>query len=219
MQHIFINFLPGSAGNFLSRFLQCAIPNSYCWVDKTSTALPQQFNDKVNLLNYQTILRDRKNWTHFERELTHFSDSIDLSKFDNSSTLIWLGHTWSLDKIKNQNLVGPDDKCTLVQISYNTKKNLEWIILNALYKDSYIEKQWFDYYQNNKKQETLCFSIDNFFDWNTFKNSTVELLDQNKINYDLQNIEQLEDFYNSWYSTTLKFSQFEDFKKSIGWLL
>jgi len=218
MQHIFINFLPGSAGNFLSRFLHCAIPNSYCWVEKNQPA-PYEFADKLNLIKYSTISNTKINWIDFESQIHHFSKSIDLSDFNANSTLIWLGHTWTLEKIKNKNLIGPDDGCTLVQISYNTKKDLEWILLNALYKDSYIDKQWFDYYQHNKKLETDFVLIDNFFNWNIFKNSIIELLDQNKINYDLQNIEQLEDLYNSWHNTTLKFSEFEDFKKSIGWLL
>ena len=218
MQHIFINFLPGSAGNFLSRFLHCAIPNSYCWTRKNQP-VPIEFVDKLNLLEYSTISNTKINWINFESQLHHFSQSIDLSNFNSNSTLIWLGHNWTLEKIKNKNIVGLNDECTLVQISYNTKKDLEWILLNALYKDSYIDKQWFEYYQHNKKLETDFVSIDNFFNWNIFKNSITELLDQNKINYDLQNIGQLEDLYNSWYNTTLKFSEFEDFKKSIGWLL
>lgn len=219
MQHIFINFLPGSAGNFLSRFLQCAIPNSYCWIEKDQLA-PYKFADKLNLLSYSTVSKTKSNWIEFESQIQHFSKSIDLSKFSTDSTLIWLGHNLSIEKAEAEDLLGPSDKPTLIQISYDSKKSFEWIVLNALYKDSYIEKNWFCNYQDNlKKDKTNFLLIDNFFSWNTFKNAVLELLDQNKINYDLQNIEQLEDFYNTWYSTTLKFSKFEDFKKSVGWLL
>ena len=227
MIHIFINFLPGSCGNFLSRFLQCIISNSYCWLDRSDplNTVFQTLDDKVKLLNnYPKTINKTLNWVDFEFELEHFLEKIDISSLDSEidPVLIWIGHAWSLDKIKKKNLIGPDDQCTLIQISYDNKFELEWIILNGLYKDSWIEKLFFDSYQHNKKTKTNnvdYFPISNFMNWQNFKNGVKNILDNNNINYNSHDIEQLEDFYNSWYNTTLKSSEFEDFKKSIGWLL
>ena len=227
MNHIFINFLPGSCGNFLTRFLQCIISNSYCWLNRSdsSNTFFQTFDDKLKLLdNYSKNINKTSDWVKFENKLAHFNERVDISSFnvELDPVLIWISHIWTLEKIKKQNLVGPNDQHTLIQITYDNKSELEWIVLNCLYKDSYIEKHFFDYYQHNTKTITNnvdYFPISNFMNWQNFKNGIKNILDNNNINYNSHDIEKLENFYNNWYNTTLKFSEFDDFKKSIGWLL
>ena len=218
MKHICINFLPGSAGNFLTRFLQCLLENSYCWLNDTS--IPDNFTDKIKLLEYKTIVNSKRNWVEFEKRLKHFSESIDISSLQNKSTLIWLGHLLTLDKIKNKNIIGNDDSYAFIQITYDTKEELEWILLNAFYKNSFIDRTHFDTYQQNVKDENVrFFSVSNFLNWDSFSKNVLEILDQNEIDYNLENINELQIFYNDWYNTTLKLSEFNNFKKSIEWLL
>jgi hypothetical protein len=218
LKHIFISFLPGSAGNFLTRFLQCATENSYCWLN--DVGVPDNIIDKTKLLEYKTIFNSKTNWIEFENQLKHFSKILDISSLHHNSTLIWPGHGLTLDKIKNKNIIGNDDSYEFIQITYDTKEELEWILLNAFYKDSFVDRSQFETYQRNiKEKNTRFFSVSNFLNWDSFSKNVLEILDQNKIDYNLENINELQIFYNDWYNTTLKLSEFNNFKKSIGWLL
>ena len=216
MHHIFINFLPGSAGNFLSRFLQCALDEGYCWTDSNGVS-PETFQDKIDLLSYKNI---NKNWVDFENRLTLF-DGFE-SICNEQPVPIHLSHCCILNeqKQRHEGIIGPDDAHTFIQITYDNKKDFEWIILNAFYKDSYVQKEWFELYQSNLKETNIIkFPVSNFQNWDTFKQDIIEILDYEKLNYNPNDIELLEDFYNEWFNTSLKEHEFDQFKEQIGWIL
>lgn len=215
MHIIFINFLPGSAGNFLSRFLQCALDEGYCWADSNGVA-PKTFQDKVDLLSYKNI---NTNWVDFEERLTFFDD---INKCSDQAVLIYSSHVYVLNeqKQRHKNTIGPTDTYTFIQITYDNKKDFEWIMLNAVFKDSNTKKQWFKLYQSNLKETNIIkFPVSNFQNWDTFKQGIIEILDYKKLNYNPNNIELLEDFYKEWFNTSLKIHEFDQFKEQIGWIL
>lgn len=211
IQNIYINFLPGSAGNFLSRALQLAIPNSCCWLNNDST-VPASPMKKFLTLSYDKN-NQFNNWLAFEQSISHYSEVENFKKLE-EFIFINLSHLYKISDIDLTNSI-------LIQIDIKNKKIFEWAMFNCLYKHSRPREDYFKTHKFNKINNKNLIEIDleNFFSWQDFKIEIEKILkiidvDTTKTNWKLVNV-----LYNQWWDSTLKFEDFESYKKDIGWIL
>lgn len=210
--YVFINFLPGSAGNFLSRELQLTIKNSVCWTIENEIPLTSTY-DKFKMLSYASTYNG-KHWVQFEFQLTQ---NFNISTIPENTLIIKSSHGSTIESTKNSIYMGTDDTFKLINITYDTKDQLKWIFLNGLYKDSHFDKNCFIAHATNKIDNNVFqFNIENFFSWNQFKESLFSILDYLEISTVDQDWSFTEQLYHEWWGTTLKVNQFNEFEKTLG---
>jgi len=216
INYVFVNFLPGAAGNFFSRALGL-VDNAYCWVPASSSTIELTLDEKLDYFSYKNIKQDR-NWVDFEDQLVHYSSLVPQTNLPDNAISIWADH-YSYD-LRNKQIAGADDTQLLMQITYNEPMMFEWLILNALYKNSYLDVSWFKQYQiYNRDASVAKIDLKNFLDKDKFLNmysNTIQLLN---INPGSVNLDAVEELHGQWIKTTLSFDNFEEFKSSIGWII
>lgn len=210
IENIYINFLPGSAGNFLSRALQLAIPKSCCWVDSNGNVLESE-SRKLLELSYKKNKVD--NWIEFEESIVHFTE---VENFQQPKEFVFIdkGHLFKTTDIDLTNSV-------LIQIDIKNKSMFEWTMLNCFYKQSKPTEQYFKIYQTNKinNKDLIEIDLENFFLWNTFKNEIEKILKIVNIDSAETNWKLVETLYTQWWETTLNYEDFDRYKNDLGWLL
>ena len=219
MKYIAISYLPGSAGNFFSRCLNLLTGACY-FVDKTTKKLPVTIEEKLALLNYNTVVDktfDQRDWVKFESQLVQYHTVQPHHLLPPGSYSIWCGHT--LHNFGSANLdvlAGPDDQCYKFYI--NPGLHFEWCVLNALYKNSYLDVK---YFVNGKallnNSEFFKIQLDSFIQgWPSFRlefEKVCHVIGHVLTQEEIQAVEQL---YLQWRKTVLEYKDFESFKKSIG---
>ena len=210
-KYVFINFLPGSAGNFLSRELQLTIKNSVCWTSENKIP-PTSSHDKFKMLSY--LKYNGKDWVDFEFQL---AQNFDIATISENTLIIKSSHGSTVEATKNSIYLGIDDTFKLINITYDTKDQFRWIFLNGLYKDSNFDKDCFIAHITNKSDNSIFqFNVENFFSWEKFKESFSLILDYLKINNEDRDWTFTENLYHEWWETTLKVDQFSEFEKYLG---
>jgi len=216
INYVFINFLPGAAGNFFSRTLNL-IDDAYCWVPTSFQTLDLTLEQKLEYFSYKNIQKEQ-NWIDFECELIHYSSLINHTDLPDNAISIWAKH--NTDHIRRKHLSGKDDTESLIQITYNDSIMFEWILLNALYKNSHINPTWFKQYQiYSKENDVIKINLKKFINKDKFLtmySDTIKLLNISPSHVHLDAVEEL---HNQWIKTTLSFDKFDEFKSSIGWLI
>lgn len=215
--YIFLTYLPGAGGNFFSRCLNLLEP-AYCWGNKETKHIPGSLDEKIQLLNYETVLGKtfpEINWVKFEfHSVCHYSEIQPHPLVPDGSYVIWPAHNKALDVLQssgNRN----------IKLYLDVTEAYEWCIMNALYKNSAIlpwalrqdveELQDASVHKINVKN--IVSGAKEFIE--EFQ-KVCEIFDHTLSPAELMAITEL---YLQWQKTMLPIDQIDDFKKKIGWRL
>ena len=132
---IALHFLPGSAGNFLSRWINL-LDNTYVWCDGKN--IPTTLKEKLDLLTYKNSSK-YTDWLKFERAIERYDVVQPHWDIGPDGNGVLIRHPSPVNNIKNS--TGKDD--TAVNIYIDHENNLDWVILNGWHKYSYETIEWF----------------------------------------------------------------------------
>jgi len=134
---IALHFIPGAAGNFLSRCINL-LDDTFVWSNGKN--IPNTLEEKLDLLTYKDQSK-YPTWTDFEGTIEEYSGVKPHWDIGPNSNGVVIRHPSPADFIKN--ITGKDD--TAVNIFIDHENNLDWVILNGAYKNSF---QTFEYFEN-----------------------------------------------------------------------
>jgi hypothetical protein len=220
MKYISVSFLPGSAGDFFSRCLNM-LSNAYCFADRATKKIPVTIEEKLSILNYDTVINknfNQRNWVDFESQVIRSNAVFPHHKLPDNSYSIWLGHPIDIYGGTNlSNIAGPKDQCYNLYI--NSGVHFEWGILNALYKNSVISSQ---YFINAKillnDINVYKINLDSFIQgWEPFCTEFKKTCDYiGHDNITSEEIQAVKILYTQWRTTVLEYKDLNSFKKIIG---
>lgn len=208
VNYIWVMFVPGAAGNFLSRCLQFA-EDTVCFADKTH-GVPQTLEDKWKLLNYNTVVDSEfqtRDWKQFESCSTPYRNwSMDVSE----QNRVWYSHP---DRsVLAQGFVEKSDTQTVVYI--DPEDQLEWCLMNALYKNSYIIVDWLlQAKEFAQDPSNIVFPLKHLRSTD-FIIHFEQLTDQLGLVYTNDGIKYVEKLHTQWLTTVCK--DIDNWKKQLG---
>lgn len=213
--YAYLNFLPGGAGNFVSRTLNLC-DRVYCWADESTGLVPTTLEEKQLLLGYPEVRSD--NWCDWEHQLTHYHKVIDHWTVEPDAVSIWLGHH---NDVRQMDLAGPDDTEVAFQITHQNHPELvEWTLFNAWNKQSYWSQDILEAYKRQSEDKSVIkINLQSFFAWSTYSLEYDRICNLLGIDYSRMHMDAVEEMWNSWWNTTLKFEEFDEYKKRINWVL
>jgi len=140
-QFVVLNFLPGSAGNFVSRCLNL-LTGFHVWQPRNSL-MPTDINEKLNLLKYKDVLnypnQDKKyrlNWTRWEHQFVACCNGPVQPLADGEVGVIVHHPSENLGRYIDKN-----DKSFVFYI--DATGMWDWMIVSAEIKDSFQAISWF----------------------------------------------------------------------------
>jgi hypothetical protein len=222
MKYISISFLPGSAGNFFSRCLNL-LTGAYCYIDKNKNTIPNTIDEKLAILNYESVSNrssNNKNWVAFETQVVSYSTVVSHYRLPESSYSIWAAHPHTSHGAVNlTKLAGPDDSCFRFYIDVG--KHFEWACMNAFYKDSFLNPTW--YINGNillNDPTVYKINLGNFLkEWKEFQCEFKKVTDIIGHTVTTEELHAVEKLYHQWKTTILEYKDIENFKKTIGFFM
>ena len=211
---VFIFFLPGCAGNFFTRAL--TLSNNQCigYVPKNTPVdqLNLTLEEKFTAFSYIKSTEHRR-WTDFETQLVRHVRLVNSAEWDFPVYSIWDLHPSYV--LLNKGILA-NRQCFTFYI--DPEDNFEWGMLNALYKDSYLDVRWM---REGKKMlhdpSIHKISLTNII---TSKETCIEEVCKVAAiaGYDTpaENLAKIAELWDQWYTTTLKKQDFAAFKAQIG---
>lgn len=202
--HNYLNviFLPGAAGNFISRCLMLT-DQVQMLVDKNNVKDFYSVEEKYEMISFRKVMNKTsadKSWLDFEKSLSnnnyiHHANMHDGTYFIISShpTKNWLDHMYNV-------IVGRDDSVTLALV--NIDNCHKWVIENALFKYTGTLKENVDeYYKLQSNKDIINISLKSILESEeSFFNEILTFGD--KINFDYRPAKpQLLSLYKEWKST------------------
>jgi hypothetical protein len=130
-------FLPGAAGNFLSRCMNL-LDNTYMWCNGKN--IPTTLEEKLDLLTYKDATK-YPTWLDFENTIKWYADIQPHWDIGPNGNGVSIRHPSPANTIKS--LTGKDD--TAVTIFIDHGNNLDWVILNGWHKYSTQSLKWFEH--------------------------------------------------------------------------
>jgi hypothetical protein len=218
MTYIFVYFLPGAAGNFLSRALTL-LDGSYCFAGAASRLVPKTLPEKMSLLSYDKVANTQHGdrvWTRgFEEDLVHYSQVQEHWKLPAHSKAIFFGH----GDFGKKNLAGPDD--TVKEIYIDPRGCFEWVIMNAFYKNSVLDVDWFERCRALEQRPDLYkFNLANLVaGTEKFLDEFQALCKHLDLTPNRQEMDSVSQLYQQWRTTMLDYSKINEFKQKIGFYL
>ncbi len=217
-----IFFLPGAAGNFLSRSLNL-LDNFYSFGNKQDKTLPKTLEEKIQLLSYHEVIDksfEERNWITFENNVTDYHNCCPHWDLPENSYGVFKVHPGP--RTKNgmfSDLVGKDDK--YFKFLIDTDQVFEWTFMNALYKNTPTDANWL---MANLKLEqdpsVYKISLKNIISGKeTFFAEFQKICEILGHTISPQERAAVSDLYDQWQKTTLKMEDIPAFKKKIGWKL
>lgn len=215
INYVYVFFLPGAAGNFLSRCLSLAADRCVGQISPVSASPYLSQDEKFQLFRYDAARES--NWIDFESRLIHYSFRFEHTELTPGSVSIWNMHP-DYDFL-HRNIAGPDDSKFVFYI--DPSEAFEWCTLNALYKDSHIEKKWL--LQGRQMLDDHDITKINLADIFLSCESCILLIEKicNTVHIDLASShrQKIIELWHQWIDTTLKPAEFTKFKNSIGFNL
>lgn len=215
--YIFLTYLPGAGGNFFSRCLNLLQP-AYCWANKETKHIPCNLDEKIQLLNYESVL-DKSfpeiDWIKFEfHSICHYSEIQHHPSVPDGSYVIWPEHGKAKEVLQssgNRN----------IKLYLDVTDAYEWCIMNSIYKSSAILPWtlWQDVEQLNDNSvhkvnvKNIVAGVNEFVE--EFQ-KVCEIFNHSLSPVELTAITGL---YLQWQKTMLPLDQINNFKKKIGWRL
>ena len=240
--HVFVYFLPGAAGNFLSRCLNL-LDSFHCYVDPAHKVLPATITEKMALLNYESMENldfSKRNWRNFERSILHFSQfkkGTDLSAprvwsqtppSVKNQTFIWAQHPpvstdlntnlRNTSSVINSLATAVDGRPRIVKFYIDPGSAWEWHLINALYKNSFIGGEYLLEGKRLLEDPALIkVNLSNFI-----HGSDIFLTEFIKIcrvlGHTVSDQEQqyVQNLHQQWLNTIVPLHRIEEFKKFLG---
>ena len=138
---IFIHFIPGAAGNFISRCLNL-LTGVVAWADRKQ-GIPTTLDEKFKLFSYQSVLNfDHhlgQSWIDFEHRLLEYYIKVKHNDIPPGAVGVFLSHP--RDPVWCDSLLGKDDQRFVFYI--DPSDCYEWCIMNAYWKNSFHSELWF----------------------------------------------------------------------------
>ena len=220
VNYVHLYFLPGSAGNFLSRCLNL-LDDFYAWGDLKTKLLPVTLDEKINLLNYSPVINFdplAKNWIEWENAIAPLVLILtvpDCRKLPNDPYIVYISHPIIPDI--TQEFSGPDDGKYILYI--DPTDNFEWILMNAIYKQTYQETQWYVNGKQMLEDDTVIkISLTNILKNKESFLEEFQLLCTRLSQTISPNILiAIGNLYDQWRTTIIEPDKINDFKKLIGW--
>ena len=130
-----LHFLPGAAGNFISRCINL-LENTYVWGNAHSLTL----DEKLELFSYDNWGKDVDgSWIAFENKILGYDKFQPHWDIDQDGVAVFVMHPRDLAYIRTR--TGQDDLGLNVYI--DCREVLEWCLINASYKQSFQIMHWF----------------------------------------------------------------------------
>jgi len=117
-------YIPGAAGNFLSRCINL-LDDTYVWCNGKS--IPKSLDEKFDLLTYKKV-DDRNKWIEFEDKILSYDHIQPHWDIGPNSNAVELMHPTN-ENFHNITTIGKDDK--LVKIYIDCTDHLDWVIING----------------------------------------------------------------------------------------
>lgn len=218
MRYVLIYYMPGAAGNFLSRCINL-LDQAHGWIDAKENKMLYDIDEKLKVLSYEKVRNlnfTQRDWVDFEFDITHYSNKYDHWDLPENSLSIWAWHPDKFTIDKKTEIAGPDD--LLYKFYIDTQDVLEWTVMNALYKNSSVNVDWLRgtiECRNRSDFHRIC--LKNMIQgWEQFKSEFEKICDI--IQHDITNKElvAIQCLYFEWQDTVLKTENIPDFKKQIG---
>lgn len=213
MQYVYVFFQPGSAGHFFTRCLNLIDDDCYIWVDRDNPRLYQTVDQKMQLFEYSRS-RQYSNWVDYEKSAVRYYDLMSHTEVRPGSTVIYTCHPDY--RALGNNVVGYRDTSFVYYI--DPVGMTEWAMMNAFYKDSYVDPFWMQQGQlmrrDNKIQKILlkdivkssesCFRLVN------------QIATQLHRKIEPANHTAILKLWHQWQTTVLQPNQFEEFRQTLG---
>lgn len=213
--YVYIFFLPGAAGNFFSRCMSLASDRCVGQITPGSVHPYMSLKEKFQSFSYADM-QPNINWIEFEQGLVHYSNLFVHHSLATQSVSLWHNHPDY--GFLNRQIDGSKDQKFLFYI--DPSDSFEWCVLNALKKDSFIEKKWV--VQGKKMLEDpaiLKINLSNIFSsQQTLINEVQQVCDVVGIHLSPSNRDKIGQLWNQWILTALMPSEFDEFKKNLGWV-
>jgi hypothetical protein len=211
IDHVFIFFQPGSAGNFFGRCLNLLSDSVHNLVSSQQPQLITDLDEKFQLLSYHQPDRD---WVQFESRLPHYSDITPELVLPDNSISVRQDHPRY--EMLEKGIAGEGDRRHVFYI--DPSQRFEWCLLNALYKNSYINTFWLEQGARMLEDNAIHkISLPNIID-----SADTLLIEISKVAAVLglevkpANQQRIVALWNQWIPTTLQPKDFEQFKQKIG---
>ena len=216
IKHVFLFFIPGSAGNFVSRCLNLVDENCHCWATEEQAVRSLPMRQRQHLLCY-TEQKQYKKWTDFEHRLELHTRRFLLKDLPDNSVSIWPAHPDYA--VLDRGIAGSDDQSFVFYI--DPSDNMEWVVLNALYKDSFINRQWLEIGEKMRlDSEINKINLTSIIDSATMCcNEIQRICDLIGQPFSDQARSRIIDLWQQWRNTTLAKDRFVEFQKQIGFNL
>ena len=139
---IALHFLPGAAGNLLSRCINL-LDHTYVW--SNGKTVPNTLEEKLDLLTYKDVIK-YPNWIAFEATVKAYNIAKPHWDIGPDGNGVFVMHPSSVDKIK-KTLEGWHENADAITVNIyiDHEDNLDWLILNGWHKYSYQTIHWFDH--------------------------------------------------------------------------
>jgi len=213
LDYVFVFFLPGAAGNFFSRCLNIIDHDWYCHVSRSNPNLDISINQRYELFSYQQSY-NTNNWTKFESIIDPYYTFFPHHALPEGSVSVSYLHPDYAEL--NKGIVGVDDREWIFYI--DPEQEMEWCLLNSLYKNSYVDIKWLRAGQQMLADPNIIkLSLSNII---TSADSL--LIEVKKISAALgrkitsENLQLIRQLWYQWHATTLKHKDFTKFKQELG---
>lgn len=211
IDHVFIFFQPGSAGNFFGRCVSLMSESVYNLVSVKDQQLVSDLDEKFQLLSYNN---KRSNWVEFESQLMHYSEVNPHLTLPNNSISVRQDHPRYA--LLNNNIKGEDERQFVFYI--DPDQRFEWCLLNALFKNSYIDVKWLEQgammlEDNDIHKISLSNIIDSAETLLTEISKVATILE---LDVKPANKQRIAELWDQWITTTLQPRDFAQFKRKIG---
>ena len=217
LTYIFLAFIPGSGGNFISRCINL-LDNAYCHIDSSTKALSNDLSTKLDILSYNSVgTRNSvsQDWVKFERLACHYSKHHNHYDLPDGSYSIWYDHPIA-NNTQWSELQSPGHRNLFFYI--DPTEAFEWALMNALYKNSYHNVNWFiggkGCLDSNK---FIKLNLKNIIDSKETFFVEFEKICRT-IGHTMSEEEQqaISLLYDQWKPTTLDYKDIPKFKEEIG---
>lgn len=212
INYLFLFYLPGAAGNFVSRALSLVSDDHYGLVaDRDSIRL--DLLDRARMLGYANA-DTVTSWIDFEKKLVNHHEVIDHCSLPTGSCSIWSNHP-DYD-VLSRGIAGTDDRSFVFYI--DPSEAFEWCVLNALFKDSYLQKKWMITGRRMRDDPNIVnINLANIIrDRDSCLDEILKICRHTGCFLNQQRKWYIQDLWDQWNTTTLKPSDFSGFKRQLG---
>ena len=216
---VFITFIPGSAGHFISNCLNL-LTGFHAWVEKSTGTMPVDTMEKLKVLGYESVLNFNKtsetqvSWhDKIEAKLAYYAEHKRHNDIGKNDVGVSIAHFYSKHLSNRKSMLTAND--VFFDFFIDPEDVLDWTLSNLIHKNTNAErsahvqltKECLDQFYNDYSRidNPIAINLKNIITgWDTF---FIEFKNMcNIIGYTILPIEKtaLEIMYNQWKTTTVE---------------